>query len=340
MNRSAGLVRGVVLGSGFVALRTLVRHRRAFDFSGKVALVTGGSRGLGLLLARDLVARGARVAICARDEDELRWAYEDLTQRGGEVLVVTTDITEPEEVEELVRRVRERWGRIEVLINNAGVIQVGPFEEMTREDFETAMSVHFRGHLELTLALLPEMRSRGEGRIINISSVGGVLPVPHLLPYTASKFALTGLSEGLRAELAASGVLVTTVIPGLMRTGSPRNALFKGRHRLEYLWFKLGDSFPLLSMDAAEAARSILDAASQGRPVLVLTLPTKLALRLHGLFPGATAEVMALVSRLLPGPGGVGQEAKRGADSEGVLTRSLLTELTQRAARRNNQMRR
>src|SRR5438270_7691587 len=104
------------------------------------------------------------------------------------------------------------------------------------------------------------MRRRREGRIVNISSIGGKLSMPHLVPYGASKFALTGLSEGMRVELRKDGVFVTTVCPGLMRTGSPVNADFKGKHREEYSWFSISDSLPLLTMSAERAAGQIIGA--------------------------------------------------------------------------------
>src|SRR5918912_3423887 len=129
---------------------------------------------------------------------------------------------------------------------------------MTLEDFEQAMAVHFWGPLYATLAVLPQMRARRDGRIVNISSIGGKVSVPHLVPYSASKFALAGLSDGLRAELSKENVIVTTVCPGLMRTGSPRNATFKGKHRDEYAWFSISDALPLTSMSAERAARQII----------------------------------------------------------------------------------
>src|SRR5204863_2590958 len=124
-----------------------------------------------------------------------------------------------------------------------------------------------------TLDVMPDMRARREGRIVNISSIGGKVSVPHLLPYSASKFALVGLSEGLRAELAKDGIVVTTVCPGLMRTGSPRNAQFKGQHRAEYAWFTLSDSMPFFSQSAERAARQILSACRHGEAEVVLSLP-------------------------------------------------------------------
>src|SRR5262249_775799 len=157
-------------------------------------------------------------------------------------LAVACDLTDRADIFKLVYTVRDELGPIDCVINNAGVITVGPMELMTPCDYEQAMLTHFWAPLYTTLAVLPEMRARRAGRIVNIPSIGGKLAVPHLLPYTASKFAEVGLSAGLRAELAQDGICVTTIVPGLMRTGSAINATFKGRHRDEYTWFALGDA--------------------------------------------------------------------------------------------------
>jgi short-subunit dehydrogenase len=238
----------------------------------------------------------------------------------------------------MLAELRERLGPVEVLINNAGVIQVGPAEEMTLEDYEEALRVHFWGPLYITHGVLPDMRRRGEGRIVNITSVGGKISVPHLLPYCASKFALVGFSEGLRGSLANDGIYVTTVCPGIMSTGSPRNAWFKVQHREEYAWFSISDAMPLLSMAAGRAARQILEACRNGDAELVIPLNTLVAVRLKALFPGAGAGVMAVAERLLPGPGGIGSWTRRGAESESAWAPSVLTTLGDRAAARNNEI--
>jgi short-subunit dehydrogenase len=239
----------------------------------------------------------------------------------------------------MVRLVRDKFGSIDVLVNNAGVIQVGPFETMTLEDYEQAMDVHFWGPLYTTLAVVPGMKERGEGRIVNITSIGGKVSVPHLLPYSASKFAAVGFSQGLHAELAKDGIAVTTVCPGLMRTGSPRNATFKGQHKLEYAWFAISDSLPVTSVSAENAARQIVEACKKGQAELVISVPAKIAVIFHGLFPGITAEMMGIVNRLLPGPGGIGTKRAKGKESESPLAPSVLTTLSERAARRNNEYR-
>jgi NAD(P)-dependent dehydrogenase (short-subunit alcohol dehydrogenase family) len=327
------------LGAGaFLAARALWRRQRAYDFRGKTVLITGGSRGLGLVLAREFAQEGAYLAICARGEDELHLAADDLVTRGARVLTVTCDVSDREQVDHLVRTVSNHYGRIDVLVNVAGVIAVGPMETMTLADYEEAMRVNYWGPLYTTLAVLPQMRPRGEGRIVNISSIGGKIAVPHLLPYDASKFALTGLSEGMRSELARDGIIVTTVCPGLMRTGSPPNADFKGQNEKEYAWFAVSDALPVFSISAERAARAILAACRHGDAEAILGLPAQVAARFHGLFPGLTADVLGLVNRLLPGPGGIGTDRAKGRESGSRLAPSALTAASDRASLKNNEI--
>src|SRR5437868_9175955 len=327
-------------GAGaLLAARALYRRWQEYELRGKTVLVTGGSRGLGLVLAREFADEGANVAICARDPAELERARRDLTARGARVFAFPCDVAERAQVKELVEVVTKHFGGVDVLVNNPGVIQVGPAEVMTLEDFEQALAVHFWGPLYTTLCVLPQMRERRDGRIVNISSIGGKIGVPHLVPYSASKFALAGLSDGLRAELAKDNVLVTTVCPGLMRTGSPRNATFKGRHRAEYAWFAISDALPVTSIRAGPAARPTVAACKRGQAELVITTQAVMAVKFRALFPEATADILALVNRLLPGPGGIGRKKARGKESESSLAPSILTTLSDWAAQRNNEIR-
>ena len=322
-----------------MAARAFVRGRRAIPLAGRTALITGGSRGLGLVIAREFASRGARVALCARDADELARARDDLAGRGADVAAFICDVTDPDQVERTVAEVLAHFGRIDVLVNNAGVIQVGPFEETTREDFDEAMRTHFWGPLYATQAVLPSMRARGEGRIVNISSIGGMVSAPHLVPYSASKFALVGLSEGLRAELLKDGVYVTTVAPGLMRTGSIHRATFKGQHEKEFAWFAIGDSIPGLSMSAEAAAYKIVEAARHGDAEAVLSIPAKLMAAAHHLSPGLFADAMGVMNRFVfPAPGGIGRAKVEGRHSRSALTPRWSTYLSDQAALRNNEL--
>jgi len=310
----------------------------AFSFTGKTVLITGGTRGLGLVMARRLAQEGANLAVCARDPEEVQRAREDLTRHGVRVVAETCDLRYRSSVHEFIDETRRHFGAIDVLINNAGIISVGPVEMMTYEDFYDAMEINYFAALHTILEVLPEMRERRQGRIVNVTSIGGKISVPHLLPYSASKFALVGLSEGLRAELAKDGIIVTTICPFLMRTGSPRNAFFKSQHRAEYAWFTLSDSIPGIAMDAERAARQILNACRYGKAEVVLSLPGKLAALVNGIAPGLVSDINGWVNRALPEPGGIGTEKVRGSESESNVAPSWMTTLTERAARDNNEM--
>ncbi|HEY6801991.1 MAG TPA: SDR family oxidoreductase [Pyrinomonadaceae bacterium] len=326
----AGTTVGLALASRLLA-------QPSYDLKDKVVLITGGSRGLGLVLAREFQKRGAKVAICARDAEELLRAESDL-QSHGEAFAAQCDVTNKNSVEEMVDLVYERYGQIDVLVNNAGIIQVGPLEVMTPVDFQRAMDTHFWGPLNTILAVLPMMKQQGGGRIINISSVGGKIAVPHMIPYSASKFALVGLSKGLRAELAKDGIAVTTVCPGLMRTGSPRNADFKGNQQAEYAWFSISDSLPFTSIQAERAARQIVRACINGRAELVISIQAKTAVLLDQLFGEKSAELMSLVNKMLPDGNGFGVKTAKGRDSTSAWSPSLLTVLSEKAALRNNEI--
>jgi NAD(P)-dependent dehydrogenase (short-subunit alcohol dehydrogenase family) len=336
-HHSALAITGVILGASLVARR--LRRLRALDLANRVVLITGGSRGLGLLMAREVGRLGAHVVIAARDEAELLRAQRDLQAHEIHASIVVADVATEEQAQRMIRHVIDQHGHLDVLINNAGVIMVGPIDHMTVADFEEAMATHFWGPLHTMLAAIPHMRQRGGGRIVNISSIGGKIGVPHLAPYCASKFALTGVSTSLRAELARYGILVTTVSPGLMRTGSPFNAWFKGRHRAEFAWFAIADSLPLLSIDGRRAAAQIVDAMRHGNAELVVSLPARLAVAAEALAPNVVARAVTLVNRVLPAPTGtLGNESHSGWHSGSRWAPSPLTRLSERSAAENNEV--
>jgi len=327
------------VGVGTLTTLTLLKKvRPKFDFQNKTVLITGGSRGLGLVLARRLADAGAQIAICARDEDELARAREDLQNRGAQILTLVCDVRNQSEVKRTVDAVCNHYGQIDVLINNAGVIQVAPLENQTQKDFEDALAVHFWGAFYMMNACLPEMKRRGAGRIVNVSSIGGKVPVPHLAPYCASKFALVGLSGAMRAELVKDNIYVTTVCPGLMRTGSPVNAIFKGQNEKEYAWFSISDSLPFTSVSAENAAAQIIEACENGRAELIISPQAKLAAKFYALFPELTSEIAAFANNLLPSAGGIGERHALGRDSKSAASPSFLTALSDQAAHRNNEL--
>jgi NAD(P)-dependent dehydrogenase (short-subunit alcohol dehydrogenase family) len=294
--------KALIAGGTFLLSRQIARRVAPADLRGQVALVTGGSRGLGLLISRELQRAGCTVAICARDEAELERARRMLTASGGPVETVVCDVSDEAQVSRMIEQITRRLGRIDILVNNAGVIQVGPLGNQEISDFRQAMDIMYWGVVYATLAVLPQMRARGTGRIVNVTSIGGKVSVPHLLPYSSAKFAAVGFSEGLAADVAQDGITVTTIVPGLMRTGSHLHAVTKGNHQAEYGWFSLGASLPVISMDAEQAARQIVTAIRRGESVRFLGITAALAARVHGLFPGSTVELLGLVNRLLPAP--------------------------------------
>jgi NAD(P)-dependent dehydrogenase (short-subunit alcohol dehydrogenase family) len=325
------------LGAGLAAALVAQRRRR-MDFRGKVVVITGGSRGLGLVLARRLGAEGARLFLLARDPQTLETARRDLAGRGYPVTAIPCDIGQRDQVEAAIRQVVAEAGRLDVLINTAGLVQVGPLEHMRVEDFEDAMRVHFWGPLYASLVAWPVMRRQGGGRIVNVSSIGGQVAVPHLAPYIASKHALEGLSDALRAEMARDGILVSTICPGLMRTGSPVNGAFKGQAAKEYAWFSILDALPLFSMDADRAARQIVQAARYGLPKRTLTLQARLLALFNTVFPNLMAVLTAWANRLLPAPiGPTGDQPRRGYESIPAGYPTWLTVLNDRAAVNNNE---
>jgi short-subunit dehydrogenase len=338
MGRRVGLVGWTFLlgGAGYLLARRLGRRT---PLAGAIALVTGGSRGLGLVLARQLGERGMRVVLTARDEEELERARASLEERGIDATALPGDVTDEEGMRTLVADVEENLGPVDLLVNNAGIIQVGPSETMTLEDYRHGMDIMFFGAVHAAEAVLPGMRARRRGTIVNITSIGAAVGIPHLAPYDAAKFALRGWSEAMGAEASRHGIAVITIVPGLMRTGSFGHALVKGKRYAEASLFSLFSSLPLITLSAERAAHRIVRAVEHGERFVVIGAPAKLLRLAHALFPGTVVRALGLVNRLLPGPP---PEEKEGMALPAELyrrglARSILTALGERAAKRYNE---
>ncbi|MDI1429210.1 SDR family NAD(P)-dependent oxidoreductase [Polyangium sorediatum] len=331
MSRLSALAGLSVLG---LSIGWLARRARAIRLEGKVAVVTGGSRGLGLLMAEELVRQGARLAICGRDAEAVERATRLLSRHGADVLGEARDLGNPAEAAAFVESVVSRFGRIDVLVNNAGVIQVAPLDMMDTAKVDEAMRSNFWSAAHMTFAAIPHLGP--DARIVNVTSVGGRVPLPHMLGYTASKFAMVGFSEAIAAELRARGTKVTTVVPGPMRTGSFYNAEFLGRQKEEFAWFSVLSSLPLLSIDARVAAERIVRAAREGQREVHLGLVGRILPVLHGLAPRLFGLMATALARLLPPPGH-SVERWRGREINSTLPGSRLLELGDRAARENNE---
>jgi NAD(P)-dependent dehydrogenase (short-subunit alcohol dehydrogenase family) len=291
-------------------------------------------------MARELQQRGRKVVIAARDAEELNRAVEHI---GGAQTVETRicDVRDREAVHALVEDVEANVGPIETVLTVAGIIQTGPAEAMTYEHFEDAINTMTWGPIHVAMAVLPHLRARRAGHIGTVTSIGGMVSPPHLLPYATAKFGAVGFSDGLAAELQGTGVTATTIVPGLMRTGSHERAYFTGNAPHEYAWFATAATLPGVSMDAERAARRIVDAVLAGKPMIVLTPLAWVGARVRGLIPGTTTRVMGLANRALPnvpesGSEGTveGRQADRMLDSRVVR---FLTKLGRKAAERTNQ---
>ncbi|MEX0661904.1 MAG: SDR family oxidoreductase [Balneolaceae bacterium] len=322
---------------GYLVGKMIMRARRTFTLNNKVVLITGGTRGLGLVLARRIAQEGGKVVVCGRSNESLEEASRDLEKITSKHYAMPCDITDKQQVKQLIQRINVEVGTVDVLINNAGIIQVGPMELMNDEDYQSAMDVHTWGALNLINEVLPGMKRKKVGRIINIISIGGMISYPHLLPYNVSKHALSGLSKGVAAEINERNIRVTSVYPGLMRTGSPRNVDVKGQHKKEYAWFKILDSLPGISMNVDKAASRIVEALKRGDQTLILSFPAKIAAFLQVLAPDFTISMFKLDNYFLPSEPRVadGSQIRKGYESESELSRSILTEKTDEAAVEN-----
>jgi short-subunit dehydrogenase len=277
----------------------------------QVAVITGGSRGLGLAIAHRFGQAGLKLVLAARNEEELESARQSLLQAGSvqhedNILLVSCDLTDPTQSENLIAETIRAFGRIDLLINNAGIIEVGPFLNQPLEAYDRAMQTNFFAALYTIHAAVPHLLDPPDEScrgIVNIASIGGKIPVPHLLPYVASKFALTGFSEGLHTELRHKGVRVTTVCPGLMRTGGEEHAHFTGQQAREERWFKLSAKTPGISANVHHAAQVIYDAVQAGRAEITITPQAWLAARIVGLAPETSQTLAALANEyILPDP--------------------------------------
>jgi NAD(P)-dependent dehydrogenase (short-subunit alcohol dehydrogenase family) len=330
---------GALLAVCGLAGLMLLRRPVNYSLLDKVVVITGGSRGLGLALAREFARQRAKVALLARDPEELERAAAELRTASAEVTTWTCDVRRDQEVEETISAIGREYGRIDVLVNNAGIMLVAPLDLMVRADYEEAMDVHFWATYRLTMAALPLLKQSRPSRIVNISSIGARVAVPHMAPYCASKFAVAGFSDAIRAELAREGVHVTTVSPGLMRTGSHINAEFKGSHAKEFAWFSISAGMPFLSIDASRAARQIVEAARAGRPELTITLQARALILAQAVAPNLFARALQLVNALLPeNPGGDAPSRRKGYDCQSDVSPSRLTQLADDASPHYNEL--
>ena len=311
VRQTAQIATGLLAAAAAYAL--MPKPEKAAHRHRKIVLITGGSRGLGFALAERFGRSGAKLVLAARDFNELTRARQTLlarriVQSAEDILLIPADLTDAGQATKLIEHAIGHFGRIDILINNAGVIEVGPVENQPIAAYHRAMATNFFAALYTTHAALPHLLSRkrtggGDASIVNIASIGGKIPVPHLLPYVASKFALVGFSEGLHAELRHKGVRVTTVCPGLMRTGGEAHADYTGQVKKEQRWFTLAARTPVVAASVTHAANRIFHAVAAGRAEITITPQAWIAARIAGQAPATTQYIASLANQfLLPAP--------------------------------------
>ena len=253
------------------------------ELDGRVALVTGASRGIGEVIAWALRAEGMRLVLAARSRTELERVAGSLDHGGQTVHVVECDVRDPASCEAAVRSATARFGVLDVLVNNAGVETPEPFAEMSMERIAQLVEVNVLGVMRMTRAALPHFLDRGQGNIVNLASLAGLLPIPYNTVYSATKHAVVGFSDSLRLELEATGVIVSSVSPGFVREVG--------------MFTRYGQSAPALAGTSApeEVAQAVVRALRRGsRNELVVPVRARPVPALRALAPGLVARGMRL----------------------------------------------
>ena len=192
-------------------------------------LITGASQGIGKATALLFANKGYDLVLAARQSDRLEAAGEEIKNLGRQALTVPTDVRDPQQVKTLVDKALEHYGAIDVLINNAGIYASGSIENFSLDDWHQLIDLNLWGYIHTINALLPHMIERGTGTIVNLSSIGGKVPVPYLAPYNTTKFAVTGLTEAMHSELKPKGIHVCGIYPNLINSNFMERALFRGK---------------------------------------------------------------------------------------------------------------
>lgn len=245
------------------------------ETDGRVWLITGCSSGFGRELAQAALAAGDRVVATARKPETLA----DLAESGGDrVRTTALDVTDPAQIDAAVRTALDAFGRIDVLVNNAGHGSVGAVEELTLPDLRAVLEVMFFGAVAMTKAVVPLLREQGSGTIVQMSSMGGLLAPPAFGAYCAAKFALEGMSEALAAEVAPLGVKVLIVEPGAFRTSFGGAAMHRSRKIDAYAETTAATRAAIEGMDGTQPGDPAKAAAAILRAVDAPDAPLRLAL--------------------------------------------------------------
>lgn len=256
-------------------------------------LITGASQGIGKATTLLFAQQGYDIVLAARQADRLEAVAAEVQALGRNALAVPTDVREPEQVNALVQKALERFGAIDVLINNAGVYLLGSVEDCTLKDWHQIIDTNLWGYIHTIYALLPHFLERGTGIIVNVGSIGGKVPIPYQVPYTASKYAVTGLTESLQAELKPKGIQVCGVHPNFIKTDLMERAIFRGKDeqdaRERHDFVEKALKSPILEKPE-QVAQAIWDAVKHQQSE-VMVGSANVSNAAYKLFPGAVQSV-------------------------------------------------
>jgi short-subunit dehydrogenase len=256
------------------------------------ALITGASHGIGKATAILLAKHGYDLIITARNQDTLEAVAAEIRNLNRQVLAIAADTSDRSAMEALINSGIERFSQIDVLVNNAGICMNAPMVKTTIEDWEKVINVNLWGYIYTIHALLPHFLERKQGKIINVGSFGGKVPLPNMTAYCTSKYAITGLTETLQIELEPQGIQVTGIHPGVTNTNFIERAIFKDRdpQALKELM-----ATPLASQPE-DVAKAIWKAIKHPKRAVIVG-SAKVPALLHRLFPGITKGMLQLATK-------------------------------------------
>ncbi|MEM7183683.1 MAG: SDR family NAD(P)-dependent oxidoreductase [Spirochaetota bacterium] len=251
------------------------------DLQKKVAVVTGASQGIGRAISLALAKKGCRLALIARGKDKLQLVADEITSQGGKAEIYPSDMSDPEAVYQVMQQIESDAGSLDILVNNAGLGTFKPLHLTSKEELLQPLYLPYASALVAVHAVLPGMSERGSGHIVNLTSPAGYFPIPNMIPYTSSRYAIVGLSLSLHDELAPKGIGVSLLCPGHVDTGYFEN------NNADMDWYpKISKLFP--TIQAEDVAKQVISAIRYNKKEVIFPFTLWFMTRFTQTFPDPT----------------------------------------------------